>query len=192
MSAAIAISGVIVGWVLFGVAIAPMLLLPRIGSSRRSPASLGSMALQGLGFAIVWGWRRPIGSTLLGVRSAFEPAVAAGSVLVAVASGLFGVWAVRTLGKQWSLVARLAEKHELITSGPYRIVRHPIYSAMLGLLIATGVAMSEFLPTLIAAAIYTGATMMRVGSEERLLASAFGAAHADYKRRVRAFIPGIW
>jgi len=192
MSAAIAISGVIVGWVLFGVAIAPMLLLPRIGSSRRSPASLGSIALQGLGFAIVWGWRRPIGSTLFGVRSGLEATVAAVAVLLAVASGLFGVWAVRTVGKQWSLVARLAEKHELITSGPYRIVRHPIYSAMLGLLIATGVAMSEFLPTLIAAAIYTGATMMRVGSEERLLASAFGAAHTDYKRRVRAFIPGIW
>src|SRR5215207_3740456 len=127
MSAAIAISGVIVGWVLFGAAIAPMLLRPRTRSSKRSPASLGAMALQGLGFAIVWGWRRPIGSTLFGVRSGLEATVAAVAVLLAVASGLFGVWAVRTVGKQWSLVARLAEKHELITSGPYRIVRHPIY-----------------------------------------------------------------
>ena len=77
------------------------------------PRLNGVDGLQGLGFAIVWGWRRPIGSTLLGVRIAFEPAVAVGSVLVAVASGLFGVWAVRTLGKQWSLVARLADTHEL-------------------------------------------------------------------------------
>jgi len=192
MNAAIAVSGVIVGWMLFGVAIAPMLLRRRSGYSKRSPASLASMALQGLGFAIAWGWHRPVGSTLLGVRREWELAVAVGAALLAVASGLFGVWAVRTLGKQWSLVARLADQHELITSGPYAIVRHPIYTALLGLLLATGVALSEFLPTVIAAAIYAGATMMRVGSEERLLASAFGAAHTDYKRRVRAFIPGMW
>jgi protein-S-isoprenylcysteine O-methyltransferase Ste14 len=192
MNAAIAIVGVMIGWILFGVAIAPMMLRPRTGSSKRSPASLGSMALQGLAFAIVWGWRRPVGTTLLGVRNGLEPWAAGAVVLLAVLSGLFGVWAVRTLGKQWSLVARLAEKHELITTGPYGIVRHPIYSALLGLLIATGAAMSEFLPTVIAAAIYIGATMLRVGSEERLLSSAFGAAHTDYKRRVRAFIPGIW
>jgi protein-S-isoprenylcysteine O-methyltransferase Ste14 len=44
----------------------------------------------------------------------------------------------------------------------------------------------------IAAAIYTGATMIRVGSEERVLALAFGDNHIDYTRRVRAFIPGLW
>ncbi len=80
-------------------------------------------------------------------------------MLLAIASGLFGLWAVRTLGKQWSLVARLTDEHELVTSGPYGIVRHPIYTAMLGLLLATGVALSEFLPTVIAAAIYIGATI---------------------------------
>jgi protein-S-isoprenylcysteine O-methyltransferase Ste14 len=192
MTSAIAIGGVIVGWMLFGVALAPMLLRPRAGHSKRSPASLASMALQGLGFAIVWGWHRRVGSTLFGVRSRFELPVALAAVLLAIASGLFGLWAVRTLGKQWSLVARLADQHELITRGPYGIVRHPIYTAMLGLLLATGIALSEFLPTVIAAAIYIGATTMRVGSEERLLASAFGAAYMDYTRRVRAFIPGIW
>jgi protein-S-isoprenylcysteine O-methyltransferase Ste14 len=192
MTSAMAVGGVIVGWMLFGVALAPMLLRRRAGYSKRSPASLASMALQGLGFAIVWGWHRRVGSTLLGVRSQFELPAAVGAVLLAIASGLFGLWAVRTLGKQWSLVARLTDQHELVTSGPYGIVRHPIYTAMLGLLLATGIALSEFLPTVIAAAIYIGATTMRVGSEERLLASAFGAAYTDYTRRVRAFIPGIW
>ena len=57
---------------------------------------------------------------------------------LALASGLFAVAAVRRLGAQWSFVARVTESHELITSGPYAIVRHPIYAAMLGLLIATG------------------------------------------------------
>jgi protein-S-isoprenylcysteine O-methyltransferase Ste14 len=60
--------------------------------------------------------------------------------MLAVGSGLFGVWAVRTLGRQWSLVARLADQHELITTGPYAAVRDPIYTALFGLLLATGVA----------------------------------------------------
>jgi protein-S-isoprenylcysteine O-methyltransferase Ste14 len=45
--------------------------------------------------------------------------------------------AVCALGKQWSIAARVVEGHELITDGPYRIVRHPIYAGMLGLLVAT-------------------------------------------------------
>jgi protein-S-isoprenylcysteine O-methyltransferase Ste14 len=185
-------AGVVAGWFLFGATLVLILRRPRTGSQRRSPASLGAMALQGLGFAIVWGWNRAIGLPLLGAPRRLEPFVAALAVGLAMVSALFGVWAVRTLGRQWSLVARLADRHELITTGPYAIVRHPIYTALFGLLLAPGMARSEFLPTMIAAAIYTGATMMRVGSEERLLASAFGAAHADYKRRVRAFIPGLW
>jgi len=191
-TADIAMIGVAAGWFLFGASLVPMLRRPRTGSQKRSPVSLGAMALQGLGFAIVWGWTRPIGLPLLAVPPGIEPFIAATAVGLAIASGLFGIWAVRTLGRQWSLVARLADRHELITTGPYAIVRHPIYTAMFGLLIATGMARSEFIATVIAAATYTGATMMRVGSEERLLASAFGAAHVDYKRRVRAFIPGVW
>jgi protein-S-isoprenylcysteine O-methyltransferase Ste14 len=191
-TADLAMIGVTAGWLLLGAALVPMLVRSRTGSQTRSPASLGAMALQGLAFAIVWGWSRPAGTPLLGGPPALEPVLAATAVLVALASGLFGLWAVRTLGRQWSLVARLTEQHELITTGPYAIVRHPIYTAMFGLLLATGAARSEFVATVIAAAIYTGATMMRVGSEERLLSAGFGDAHDTYRRRVRAFIPGVW
>ncbi|MEO7273432.1 MAG: isoprenylcysteine carboxylmethyltransferase family protein, partial [Vicinamibacterales bacterium] len=53
----------------------------------------------------------------------------------------------RRLGVQWSLVARVTDRHELITTGPYAIVRHPIYTAMLGLLIATGLTFGTPLST---------------------------------------------
>ena len=47
--------------------------------------------------------------------------------------------AIKELGKQWSFQARLIEDHKLVTSGVYQIVRHPIYAAMLGKLLATGI-----------------------------------------------------
>ncbi|MGI9088170.1 MAG: methyltransferase family protein [Chthoniobacterales bacterium] len=56
--------------------------------------------------------------------------------------GAASVWlvlaAVRTLGKNWSLAARVTTDHELIETGPYARVRHPIYTGMLGMLIADG------------------------------------------------------
>ncbi|MEO5898043.1 MAG: isoprenylcysteine carboxylmethyltransferase family protein [Vicinamibacterales bacterium] len=184
--------GVTAGWFLFGASLLPILWRSRTGSQKRSPVSLAAMALQALGFAIVWGWNPAPGRPLFAAPRGLEPLIAVAAVVLAIASGLFGVWAVRTLGRQWSLVARLTDQHQLITTGPYAIVRHPIYTAMSGLLLATGMARSEFIATVIAAAIYTAATMIRVGSEERLLASAFGPAHVAYQRRVRAFIPGVW
>jgi hypothetical protein len=56
----IALVGVFAGWMLFAASIVPILMRPRAGSAKRSPASLGAMALQGVGFAIVWGWNRPV------------------------------------------------------------------------------------------------------------------------------------
>ena len=67
--------------------------------------------------------------------------------LVACALVAFALWmisaAVRTLGKQWALAARVVEDHALITNGPYRIVRHPIYSGMFMMMIATGLVIGR-------------------------------------------------
>ena len=104
---------------------------------------------------------------------------------------MFAVAAVRRLGVQWSIVARVTESHELITSGPYAIVRHPIYAAMLGLLIATGLTFGTLVSTLAGAVLYIVGTWLRTRSEERLLESAFGARYDAYRRKVPALIPGF-
>ncbi|MCE7858128.1 MAG: hypothetical protein DYG97_16660, partial [Ignavibacteria bacterium CHB3] len=62
--------------------------------------------------------------------------------ILAIASVWLGLSAVKTLGKQWNIKAQIIEGHELITTGPYKIVRHPIYSALFGLLIVTGYSMT--------------------------------------------------
>src|SRR4030095_11076532 len=88
-----------------------------------------------------------------------------GNVLIPIVTGLLAicaavssVWlitmAVKTLGKEWSITARLVEGHKLATSGPYALVRHPIYSGMLGMLVATGLAISHWAVLLAALVIF--------------------------------------
>ena len=110
-------------------------------------------------------------------------------VLVVLASLIFVTAAVRTLGKQWSLQARVLEHHELIRRGPYRIVRHPIYTGMFGMLIASTLAHGHWLGLVIASLVYYLGTVMRIRSEEKLLREQFGSEYEEYAREVPAFIP---
>lgn len=102
----------------------------------------------------------------------------------------FAVWARRHLGRNWSGTITLKVGHELITSGPYRWVRHPIYSGLLlafaGSAIATG-GLRGVLAFFLAAF----AIGRRVQLEEQAMRRQFGTAYEDYARRVAAVIPAI-
>jgi len=100
--------------------------------------------------------------------------------------------AIRTLGKQWSLAARVLEGHKLVTEGPYRIVRNPIYTGMFGMLLATGLAISHWIALLIAIVVFAVGTVIRVQSEEKLLREVFGAEFEAYKHRVPAVLPFLF
>jgi protein-S-isoprenylcysteine O-methyltransferase Ste14 len=150
----------------------------------RAPASKWGIFLVMVGFALVWTYIRPVG---------FEK-----SRLSLIASMLLGppsvalAWAAaRHLGKQWRYEAALTEDHELIQTGPYRWVRHPIYLSMLGMLLATGSAWSWW-PMFVAGAIaFLVGTEIRVRAEDRLLAERFQDSFIAYRSRVRAYIPLI-
>lgn len=158
----------------------------------RDPSSHVGFILQAISYGIVSGWRREAFAPVAPGHGALT--IAAG--LVAVLSAIASVWiimaAVKTLGKEWSITARLVEGHKLATSGPYAFVRHPIYTGMLGMLLATGLAVSPWQAILLALAVFVVGTMIRIRSEERLLSNAFGSVFEHYARRVPAIIPGLW
>jgi len=114
------------------------------------------------------------------------------TILLAVLSVVVTMSAVKTLGKEWSLTARVVEGHKLATNGPYAWVRHPIYTGMFGMLLATGLAISYWFVVPVAAILFIAGTMIRIRREERLLRESFGSEFDAYAARVSAFIPGVY
>jgi len=99
--------------------------------------------------------------------------------------------ATRVLGKQWRVDAGLNSEHELVTQGPYRLVRHPIYTSVLSVLWGTGFILLPLPLILVATVPAVIGTEIRVRIEDGLLASRFGKQFDDYRRSVAAYIPFV-
>jgi protein-S-isoprenylcysteine O-methyltransferase Ste14 len=123
--------------------------------------------------------------------------VPAGRTSTAVGYGLllagmvFAGWARLFLGGNWSSSVALKQDHTLVRSGPYRIVRHPIYTGLLVALLGTAIALGElhcFLGVLLAAI----AWKIKSISEETLMVQEFGDQYARYREQVKALVPYLW
>ena len=166
---------------------------PASGPDRKKDrGSIIGIALQGLSYAVVWSLHRPAFSTIFPMSKTVEIVFAVVTVSTAFGSVGIVMAAIQALGKEWSLTARVVEDHKLATAGPYRFVRHPIYSGMLGMLLATGLAITHWLALLAAVVIFFIGTIIRVRSEERLLREQFGLEFEGYAQRVPAMLPGVY
>ncbi len=116
------------------------------------------------------------------------PAVAA-ALVFAVAGVLLGWTAVPHLGKQFRVHAGLYHDHELVRTGPYAVVRHPIYASLLAMLLCTMVLLTSWPRAVVSLAIFIAGTEIRVRCEDGLLGSRFGEQFAEYRNKVPAYIP---
>src|SRR5690349_13227194 len=190
-----------VAWALFTIAF--VLIKPNTPSATDAPKEIAGakvektrdrrsvlgIVLRSIGYFFMWLSFRPPFATLSLVPGPLALAVAALAVALAVWSGYLAVWARRTLGKEWSFEARLVDAHRLVTAGPYSIVRHPIYSAMLGLWIATALAVARPWGILIGLPFMVAGTWMRVKIEDALLRNAFGETFEAWARKTPAIVP---
>jgi len=104
---------------------------------------------------------------------------------------LFTVWARVYLGRNWSgMFATIKADHELITGGPYALVRHPIYSGLMLAFVGTALAIGEWRGVL-ATALALIAIVHRIIVEEGFMREEFGAAYDSYAKRVKALVPGV-
>ena len=105
---------------------------------------------------------------------------------------VFGVywafWARHTLGSNWSGRVTIKEDHELITVGPYKFVRHPIYTGVLFSYAGTTLAFGQ-VGNLFAIAVMLTVFAHKIRLEERVLDQHFGAKYAEYRRGTKALIP---
>lgn len=114
---------------------------------------------------------------------------AIGLILVFAGAAFAGL-ARLALGANWSSRARIRAQHTLSTSGPYRIVRHPIYSGLLLLYLGTAIILGQA-RGYIAFVIVFVTWLFKSRTEDRLLAERFGPDFTAYRRRTKALVPFV-
>jgi len=182
-----AVKASLVLWLLFSIYWA---IAARQSKSTESSESLASRQLHVI---LVNGALLLLVLPIPGLRWRFlfdSKVVIAIGLIIQLASIVLAVAARYYLGRNWSGEVRIANEHELMRSGPYRFVRHPIYSAILGMYIGT-VLVSGEIHAPIAFVIVTLAYWRKIGLEERALHERFGAEFAAYCRETSALIPHV-
>jgi protein-S-isoprenylcysteine O-methyltransferase Ste14 len=156
-------------------------------ASSESPASrqLHSLLLNG---AIVLGFVRfaPLDRRWLPERAWLAPL----GLALQLACALLAVWARRHLGRNWSGAVQTKVDHQLVRSGPYRVLRHPIYTGMLGMIAGTALVSGEW-HGLLGVALMAVAYARKIPMEEQRMREAFGAEWEEWRRRSWVVIPGL-
>lgn len=171
----------VIGWVAWA---APFFLVKRGPAAQMvDRRARWGIALEAVGFALVWmkpawiadpaPWRLVCGAAFYGLGA-----------LLSWTSAI-------ALGRQWRFDAGLNADHQLVQSGAYRFVRHPIYTSMLCTMLGTGFLLARLVVLPLALAFFLAGTEIRVRIEDRLLASRFGPEFEDYRRRVHAYLPFV-
>jgi protein-S-isoprenylcysteine O-methyltransferase Ste14 len=117
-------------------------------------------------------------------------AIAWAGVALCIAGLAFCIWARLTLGRNWSGVVTFKGDHELITRGPYAIVRHPIYAGILVMFVATVIVFGHLAGIIALPFVFWG-LWIKLGYEEKLMLEKFPEEYVAYQRRVKRLIPFI-
>jgi len=129
-----------------------------------------------------------------GLNQRFEPDALPIKVagLAAECAGLaLAIWARRVLGRNWSGEITIKEDHELVRSGPYKLIRHPIYTALLVMCAGTAIVSGQ-MHALAGLALAILAYLRKTRLEETNLVNAFGTRYSQYREDTWALLPGIF
>jgi protein-S-isoprenylcysteine O-methyltransferase Ste14 len=176
--------GVGVSWALTAFGLKPVVLTQQ---GARSVLQLGLLIVAAVLLFSQW-------PPLPALDGRFEPAsraIALTGVALTIVGAVFAIVARVFLGRNWSGKATIKEKHELICSGPYSLVRHPIYTGLFAAAVGSAIAFGE-VRNLAALPLLLLGFYLKSRAEERLLMQTFGEQYAAYRQSVRnAIIPCI-
>ena len=153
-------------------------------------ARIVQIVLLVLAFTLVFYRRIPLGP--LDTRFvAPSAAVSIIGVVLTFTGLLLALWARFFLGRNWSGEITVKKDHQLVRTGPYAMVRHPIYAGFLFALLGTALVFGQV-------RCFAGLVLAAIGwrlkslVEEQYMTEQFGAEYAGYKREVKALVPFIW
>jgi len=175
-------------WILVIVWCVSALQTKRIAEKQSLPSALAHRIPVGLGCWLLFypRWPQPLNWQVI-PRTAFSKII---GTAVCVLGLLFTLWARHTLAGNWSSDVTFKCDHELIRTGPYRIVRHPIYTGLLLMCLGTAIFIGQVHDGIGLLVIGIG-FWIKINQEERLLLRHFPDAYPVYQREVKALVPFV-
>ena len=113
-------------------------------------------------------------------------------IVLIVAGAALRLWAIVTLGRWFTYDVRVAEGQPVVTTGPYRWVRHPSYTGVLLLLFGVGLTLGNWLSLLFIATLPTVGLILRIRVEEAALHTTLGPSYDRYAATKPHLFPGLW
>ncbi|MEP7072029.1 MAG: isoprenylcysteine carboxylmethyltransferase family protein [Verrucomicrobiota bacterium] len=101
-------------------------------------------------------------------------------------------WAIVTLGRFFTVDVQIAKNHELVERGPFRLIRHPSYTGVLLAFVGFALSLVNWIAFLVIVLPIFVAFILRMSVEEQALTNALGSSYADYMRRTRRLVPGVY
>jgi protein-S-isoprenylcysteine O-methyltransferase Ste14 len=145
------------------------------------PVVLGYYLMFSMDLDILWLQKRILPKTP-------QPAIAA--IVITIAGMALAVWARVCLGRNWSSAPTIKQQHQLIRSGPYRFVRHPIYTGLLLAMAGTFLANGK-VRGVVAVVLLWFAWSIKSRMEEVFMTRTFGTEYQEYRRTTGALFPRI-
>jgi protein-S-isoprenylcysteine O-methyltransferase Ste14 len=171
----------LLAWAVVGIDLVRASRAARVAPWRRAAAAVLLAAIVAAGWTL---------EAATGGRLAWHVGVALAGVAAAWLGVGLHLWARRTLGRAWSPIVAPSHDARLVEDGPYRLVRHPLYAAIL--LLGAGTALAHCSRATLAAAFGLAAGVaLKRRAEDRALAERFGARWTAYATRVPALVPRV-
>jgi protein-S-isoprenylcysteine O-methyltransferase Ste14 len=164
-------------------------LVKGLGSKRTAGPYAKQMVVRAVVAALVLIFIRSRPADISNRAVILSPAARVLGVVICAAGIAFAVWARRHIGKNWGMPMSVHEAPELVMTGPYARIRHPIYTGVIVALIGTALALSLWwLVAVVAALLYFGIAARK---EERTMLSTFPREYGEYRQRTSMIIPWI-
>ncbi len=166
----------------------------RQGTTARSleatDSDKGSTRLIGVSFGVAV--VLPLLLDLLQVGQIASPSVSwLGLVIMLLGLGL-RIWSMRVLGAYYSRTLRVADEQVIVTQGPYRVIRHPGYLGTILVWLGAGLALANWIATVVIALLMLGVYSYRIRSEEAMLLATFGDRYRQYSRQTWKLLPFLY
>ncbi|MFI0847495.1 protein-S-isoprenylcysteine O-methyltransferase [Mesorhizobium sp. IMUNJ 23232] len=163
----------------------------RIVSSRRSPSERVGLVSALFGLAICPAFYVATGFPGAADRPASVWAIVLGTILFGAALVLFRI-SHKQLGRNWSVTLEIREKHKLVSGGPYRLIRHPMYTSFLLMALGQAFLLSNWLVAVAGLVGFAILFFPRIGKEEQMMIENFGPQYLAYMERTKRLIPYVY